>query len=59
MNEIEMIREVMSLLGRRTSERKKLSSKLNAMKPRKKRNSKPIAKAMPQALPSNPNESPS
>ena len=37
MDESEIIRQAMSLLGKRTSERKKLSSKLNAMRPRKKR----------------------
>jgi hypothetical protein len=33
----EIIRRAMSLLGSRTSERKKASSKANAQKPRRKR----------------------
>jgi hypothetical protein len=39
------IREAMRALGKRTSERKKLSSRLNAKRPRKK--SKRLAKPMP------------
>ena len=35
MDESEIIREAMRLLGKRTSECKKISSRLNAMKPRK------------------------
>ncbi len=59
MNENEIIREAMRLLGMRTSERKKISSRLNAMKPRKKgrkKRSKRIATTVSPNLPSVPNE---
>ena len=59
MNENEIIREAMRLLGMRTSERKKISSRLNAMKPRKKgptKRSKRIANTVSSNLPSVPNE---
>ena len=59
MNENEIIREAMRLLGMRTSERKKISSRLNAMKPRKKgrkKRSKQIANTLSPNLPSVPNE---
>ena len=59
MNENEIIREAMRLLGMRTSERKKISSRLNAMKPRKKgrkKRSKRIANTVSPNLPSVPNE---
>jgi DNA-directed RNA polymerase sigma subunit (sigma70/sigma32) len=42
MNESEIIRRAMSILGKRTSERKKISSRANAKRPRK-RNSKGLA----------------
>ena len=59
MNENEIIREAMRLLGMRTSERKKISSRLNALKPRKKgrkKRSKRIANTVSPNLPSVPNE---
>jgi hypothetical protein len=37
MNESELIRQAMSILGKRTSERKKISSRKNAKRPRKKK----------------------
>jgi hypothetical protein len=37
MNEAELIRRAMSVLGKRTSERKKISSRKNAKRPRKKK----------------------
>lgn len=37
MNEAELIRKAMSALGKRTSERKKISSRKNAKRPRKKK----------------------
>lgn len=40
MNEDETIREAMRILGSRTSPRKKITSRLNAMKPRKKNKGK-------------------
>jgi hypothetical protein len=38
--EQELIRKAMSIIGSRTSEKKKISSRLNAMKPRKKKRKK-------------------
>jgi hypothetical protein len=37
MTEKEIIRQAMSLLGKRTSDRKKASSRANSKRPRKKR----------------------
>lgn len=37
MDEIELIRRAMSLLGSRTSDRKKASSRANAKRPRKRK----------------------
>jgi hypothetical protein len=51
MDETELIREAMRLLGKRTSERKKISSRINGSRPKRKRTkSKPIAQAMPTDL---------
>jgi len=36
-DESELIRQAMSILGKRTSERKKISSRRNAKRPRKKK----------------------
>lgn len=58
MDENELIREAMRLLGRRTSDRKRASSRANAKRPRKKQ-SKRLANTVPRDLPSNPNELPS
>lgn len=57
MDETELIRLAMSALGKRTSERKKRSSRLNAQRPRK-RKSKRLARVGPHGSPSTPNNSP-
>ncbi len=46
MSDEEVIRAAMRLLGKRTSDRKRESSRANAKRPRKKK-SKRLAKAMP------------
>ena len=49
MNEQELISKAMSILGKRTSDRKRESSRANAKRPRKKKHSKRIASAMPNS----------
>ncbi len=46
MTDDEVIRAAMRLLGKRTSERKRESSRANAKRPRKRKR-KPLANSMP------------
>ncbi len=48
MNESELIRAAMSILGKRTSDRKRESSRANAKRPRNRKR-KPLANAVPIA----------